>query len=348
VLDDVGHIDDALAVASRIELALSEPFTVRPLPDTHLELHLAASIGVASAEGEDRAHDVVQHAATAMHRAKDRGHDRVAIFDDDLHARATELLHVDRELRMAVERAELTLHYQPEVDLATGEIVGVEALLRWMHPQKGLVAPSDFVDVAEETGLIVRIGRWVLEEAVRQARVWTDRHHLGSWVVAVNLSARQLTASDLVTQVAAVLQRHAWPADQLVLELTESVLVDDAEAALGVLQDLKQLGVKLAIDDFGTGYSSLSYLHRFPVDIVKIDRAFVEPLRADGEGSVVATAVLHMARALGLTAAAEGVEHPGQLAGLREIGCDLAQGYLFSRPLAADEVTELLARPPRW
>jgi EAL domain-containing protein (putative c-di-GMP-specific phosphodiesterase class I) len=257
-------------------------------------------------------------------------------------------LHVDRELRLAVERAELTLHYQPKVDLATGGIIGVEALLRWEHPEKGPVAPSAFIDVAEETGLIVRIGRWVLEEAVRQARVWTDRLALDSWIVAVNLSARQLTASDLVPHVAAVLQRNDWPADRLVLELTESILIDDSEATLGVLQDLKRLGVKLAIDDFGTGYSSLSYLHRFPVDIVKIDRTFVEPLRANGEGSVVATAVLHMARALGLATSAEGVEHPDQLAGLRAIGCDLAQGFLFSQAVPADEITAMLATQPHW
>jgi diguanylate cyclase (GGDEF)-like protein/PAS domain S-box-containing protein len=348
VLDSVADVSDALAVASRIELALSEPFTVQPFVDTQYELHLAASIGVALATGDDRAHEVLQHADAAMHRAKAGGHDRVAIFDDELQARATELLHVDRELRMAVERAELTLHYQPKVDLATGGIIGVEALLRWDHPEKGLVAPSAFIDVAEETGLIVRIGRWVLEEAVRQARVWTDRLALDSWIVAVNLSARQLTAADLVPHVAAVLQRNDWPADRLVLELTESILIDDAEATLGVLQDLKQLGVKLAIDDFGTGYSSLSYLHRFPVDIVKIDRAFVEPLRANGEGSAVATAVLHMARALGLTASAEGVEHADQLAGLRAVGCDFAQGFLFSRAVPADEITALLEDQPRW
>jgi diguanylate cyclase (GGDEF)-like protein/PAS domain S-box-containing protein len=348
VLDAVADVSDALAVARRIELALSEPFTVSPLPDTEYELHLSASMGIALATGDDCAHEVLQHADAAMHGAKVGGHDRVAIFDDELQARATELLHVDRELRMAVERAELTVHYQPKVDLVTGTVVGVEALLRWEHPEKGLVAPSAFIDVAEETGLIVRIGRWVLEEAVRQARVWTERLGLDSWIVAVNLSARQLTAADLVAHVASVLHRNDWPADHLVLELTESILIDDAEATLAVLQDLKQLGVKLAIDDFGTGYSSLSYLHRFPVDIVKIDRAFVEPLRADGEGSPVATAVLHMARALGLAAAAEGVEHPDQLAGLRAIGCDFAQGFLFARPVPADAITALITDQRRW
>ena len=348
IIESVDGVDDALAVANRVELALSEPFTLHPVTDAEYELHLAASIGVALANGRDEALDVLQHADAAMYRAKDRGRDRLEVFDEALQTRATELLRVDRELRQAVERAELSVHYQPKVALGSGEIIGVEALLRWRHPERGLVLPSEFIGVAEDTGLIVRIGQWVLEEAVGQARAWADRTGVDSLVVAVNLSARQLTSPGLVALVADVLARNHWPADRLTLELTESILIDDGDASIGVLEDLKRQGVNLAIDDFGTGYSSLSYLHRFPVDIVKVDRAFVTPLQADGEGSPVATAVIHMARALGLIAAAEGVEDADQLAGLRALGCDWAQGFLFAQPLPPDEIATLLTARPRW
>jgi EAL domain-containing protein (putative c-di-GMP-specific phosphodiesterase class I) len=349
IVDDVSDFEEVRVVASRIDLALREPFVIRrPLDDTGYEHHLSASIGVAFASEGESAHEVLQHADAAMYRAKDLGRDRLEIYDETLQHRATELLRLDRELRTAVERAELTLHYQPKVALADGRVLGVEALLRWKHPDRGVVLPSEFIDVAEDTGLIVRIGTWVLDEAVHQASAWVAQLGLDRFGVAVNLSARQLTAPGLVTAVANVLERHRWPPAQLTLELTESILIDDAEATLRQLEELKRLGVKLAIDDFGTGYSSLSYLHRFPVDIVKVDRAFVSGLRADGEGSAVATAVVHMARALGLIAAAEGVEDERQLAGLRSLGCDWAQGFLFAAALPADEITELLRAAPRW
>jgi diguanylate cyclase (GGDEF)-like protein/PAS domain S-box-containing protein len=349
ILDRVDDLDQVLHVASRIDLALSEPFTIQTaLAGSEYELHLSTSIGVALATNGDSAHEVLQHADAAMYRAKDRGRDRLEVFDEEMKTRATELLRVDRDLRLAVERAELSLHYQPKVDLNTGRIIGAEALLRWSHPERGIVLPSEFIGVAEETGLIVRIGAWVLEEAVRQARAWTDRLDLERLAIAVNISARQLSAPGLVAAVARVLVRYDWPAEQLTLELTESILIDDGGAAIGVLDELKQLGVRLAIDDFGTGYSSLSYLHRFPVDVVKVDRAFVTPLTADGEGSPVATAVMHMARALGLIASAEGVEDEHQLAGLRSLGCDWAQGFLFAEALPADQMAELLASRPHW
>ncbi len=348
VVEAVDGLDDALSLARRIELALSDPFTIRPLAHTEYELHLAASIGVALARDGDGALEVLQHADAAMYQAKDKGRDRLEVFDDALQARATELLRVDRELRQAIERAELSLHYQPKVALGSGQIIGVEALLRWRHPERGLVLPSEFIGVAEETGLIVRIGQWVLEEAVHQARVWADGSTDQSLVVAVNLSARQLSSPGLVDLVSDVLDRNHWPAQHLTLELTESILIDDGDSTIGVLEDLKRLGVNLAIDDFGTGYSSLSYLHRFPVDIVKVDRAFVTPLHSDGEGSPVAAAVVHMARALGLIASAEGVEDADQLAGLRSLGCDWAQGFWFAEALPPDEITALLGSQPTW
>jgi len=271
------------------------------------------------------------------------------VFDDAMRTRATEQLRLDRELRRAVERSELALHYQPQIDLTSGRIVGVEALLRWHHPERGLVMPVDFIPIAEDTGLIVRIGRWVIDEAVLQARTWIDRvPGLEDFSVAVNLSARQISAPDIVSTVARILERHELAPAQLSLELTESILIDDAEATLQVLRELKALGVQLAIDDFGTGFSSLSYLHRFPVDVVKVDRTFVTAIRADGEGSPVASAVVHMARALDLLTTAEGVEEPQQLAGLRALGCDLAQGYLFAKPVPSEDLERMLHNRPHW
>jgi EAL domain-containing protein (putative c-di-GMP-specific phosphodiesterase class I) len=309
----------------------------------------STSVGVALGRGRSiTGHVLLQQADTAMFRAKDRGRDRLEVFDDDMRERATEHLRVDRELRMAVERAQLRLHYQPKIDMASGRIMGAEALLRWAHPERGMVTPSEFIGLAEETGLIVRIGAWVLDEAVRQATAWRQRGLLDTFTVAVNLSPRQLMAPGLVTTVARALERYGWPPEQLILELTESILVDDSDTALGVLRQLKELGVLLAIDDFGTGYSSLGYLHRFPFDIVKVDRQFVTPLGADGEGSAVATAVMHMARALGLQTVAEGVESAEQLAGLRALGCDRAQGFYFAEAVPGPELTKLLLDSPSW
>jgi diguanylate cyclase (GGDEF)-like protein/PAS domain S-box-containing protein len=345
ILEDITDTDDVRFVANRLDLALSEPFGLE-----EGEIFLSASIGVAvSRVGAETSEALLQHADAAMFRAKELGRDRMEIFDHEMRTKAVEQLRIDRDLRMAVERGELALHYQPKIDLATGAIVGAEALLRWNHPTEGLVLPERFLAVAEETGIIVRIGRWVLDEAVLQARAWVERvPDLHDLTISVNLSARQISAPGLVEQVARVLDGSQWPPHQLVLELTESILIDDRDAAFDVLTELKHLGVRLAIDDFGTGFSSLNYLHRFPVDVVKIDRSFVTNLREDGDGSPVATAVMHMAHALGLAAAAEGVEEPQQLAGLRALGCDLAQGFLFAEPRPADEIEELLRAHPSW
>lgn len=345
VLEDIADVEDVRFVSNRLDLALSEPFSIE-----EGEIFLSASVGVAvSYGGQDASDTLLQHADAAMYQAKSLGRDRLEVFDHEMRIRATAQLRLDSELRQAVERSELGLHYQPVIDLVTGRISGVEALLRWHHPDRGLVMPADFIPVAEDTGLIVRIGRWVLEEAVLQARRWMDRlGNLDGFSVAVNLSARQITSSDLIHTVELMLERYDWPPNQLVLELTESILIDDAEATLQVLRELKALGVKLAIDDFGTGFSSLSYLHRFPVDIVKVDRTFVTAIRGDGEGSPVAAAVMHMSRALDLVTSAEGVEESKQLAGLRALGCDMAQGYLFARPLASEQVEELLRSSPAW
>ena len=339
LLEDIDDIEDVRFVAHRLELALSEPFAFE-----EGEIFLSASVGVAVSESGDETSDVLlQRADAAMYRAKELGRNRLEVFDHAMHTRVVERLRVDRDLRAAIERAELALRYQPEIDLVSGRILGAEALLRWLHPDRGEIPPSEFIEIAEDTGLIVRIGRWVLEEAVHQARTWIDRlDDVDDLVVSVNLSPRQLTSPDLVGTVDRILRRYDWPPRDLVLEVTESVLVDDAEAALEILDQLKALGVRLAIDDFGTGFSSLSYLHRFPVDIVKIDRSFVTPLGAEGDGSPIADAVMHMARALGLTTCAEGVENHHQLVGLRRLGCEWGQGFHFAEPLPSEEFASLL------
>jgi diguanylate cyclase (GGDEF)-like protein/PAS domain S-box-containing protein len=375
VLEGVDDAEEVHRLASRLDLALSEPFTVvLDVADTRVadagvvgsvlapgdpaleiggplehQIFLSTSIGVAIGhEGSTSGQQLLQQADTAMFRAKDRGRDRLEVFDDDMRRRAAEHLRVDRELRLAVERAQLRVHYQPKIDLRSGRIVGAEALLRWHHPERGMITPAEFITLAEETGLVVRIGAWVLDEAVRQASTWCRHAGAAAFRVSVNLSPRQLMSPGLVSLVARTLERYHWPAGQLVLELTESLLIDDSDAALAVLRQLKALGVQLAIDDFGTGYSSLGYLHRFPFDIVKVDREFVASLGPDGEGSAVAAAVMHMARALCLETVAEGVESAEQLDGLRALGCDMAQGFYFSEAVPGPQLTELLRRDQRW
>jgi len=339
--------EDVRFVAHRLEVALGEPFALE-----ENEVYVSASIGVAISDDADdleTGDELIQHADAAMFRAKDLGRGRMEIFDHAMRRRASERLRIDRDLRVAIERGEFEVHYQPEIDLRTGAIVGVEALLRWNHPELGLLLPEDFLDVAEDTGVIVGIGAWVLDQALRQAQGWAasapDRPAM---TLAVNLSGRQLSSPGLAPMIESLLGRHAWPADSLVIELDESVLIDDREATLEVLTHLREMGIRIAIDDFGTGFSSLSYLHRFPVDIVKIDQSFVVNLQTDGSGSPVVTAIIHMAHALDIVAAAEGVEEPQQLAGLRELGCDRAQGFWFSSALPASAVGALLLEGPAW
>jgi diguanylate cyclase (GGDEF)-like protein/PAS domain S-box-containing protein len=315
------------------------------LPADTAGIHLTVSVGLAmSTLGRENADTLLQRADTAMFRAKGSGRDRVEVYDERLRTRAVKRLEIDRELRVALERGELELYYQPEIDCRTERVVGAEALLRWEHPTRGLIQPEGFITIAEESGSIVPIGHWVLDEAVRQARTWTDAHpHIDPFTISVNLSARQLINRSLVDTVAFVLTRYDWPPSNLTLELTESILIEDRDATLYVLSRLRLLGVKLAIDDFGTGFASLDYLHRLHVDWIKIDRSFVRMLDAAGNGSPVATAMMHMARAFELEVIAEGVEEPRQLQGLRALGCDVVQGFLFAKPLPADEMEAMLA-----
>ena len=347
ILDGVTDREDVRFVANRLEVALGEPFALE-----ESEVYVSASIGVALSDDLDAtetADELIQHADAALFRAKELGRGRMEVFDHAMRRRAGERLRIDRDLRVAIERGEFEVHYQPEIDLRSGAVVGVEALLRWHHPELGLLLPEDFLDVAEDTGVIVGIGAWVLDQALEQAQRWTTMVPDGSpFTLAVNLSGRQLSSPGLVPLIVNLLDRHHWPATKLVVELDESVLMDDRDATLEVLNHLRRIGVRIAIDDFGTGFSSLSYLHRFPIDIVKVDQSFVVNLEADGSGSPVVTAIVHMAHALDIIAAAEGVEETHQVAALRELGCDRAQGFLFSGALPASEIDPLLLEVQTW
>jgi diguanylate cyclase (GGDEF)-like protein/PAS domain S-box-containing protein len=308
------------------------------------ELTPTASIGIAVAAGED-ADTLLRNADTAMYAAKRQGKGRYAIFEPAMHATVVERLDRAADLSRAVQRHQLRLCYQPEIHLRSGRIVGLEALARWRHPTRGEVLPNEFIPLAEETGLILPIGRWVLREACRQAKAWQERWPARSpLTIAVNLYARQLQHPGIVEEVVAALAAAELDPQSLVLEITETAVMEQLDAAITILTELRQLGVRLALDDFGTGYSSLSYLQRFPVDILKIDRSFVAGVAGSVEESALARAIVTLGQTLGLETVAEGVETAEQLAALRELGCQLGQGYYFARPLGPAAVDALLER----
>ena len=287
---------------------------------------------------------LIRNADAAMYRAKERGRARFELFDDEMRQRSVSWLETESELRRALDRGELRNMYQPIVSPVSGEIVGFEALVRWHHPERGVVSPIDFIPVAEQSGLIVPLGQAVLEQACAEAVRWNaGRAGLEPLTVAVNFSPRQLSHPNAVEAVVETLERTGLPPNLLNVEITESALVDDAASTLGTLNRLKELGIGLALDDFGTGYSSLTYVRRFPIDTLKIDRSFVDGIVGSNEDEAIVTAVLEMGRALGVHVVAEGVETEEQAARLRALGCALAQGYLFSRPVPPEAVAALLA-----
>ncbi|HEX7166423.1 MAG TPA: EAL domain-containing protein, partial [Acidimicrobiales bacterium] len=332
--------DDPCTIASGMLRRLAE------LPDLGGEaMFIGASAGVAINDAHSDAEQLLSDAEAAMYRAKELGRGRVELFDAEARARVIGRLVLQGELRNALHRDEFRLFFQPQVRIATGEIVGFEALLRWDHPERGLLAPAAFIDVAEESGLIEPIGRWVLEDACRQVAEWRQRFAETRLRVSVNLSARQLVDDTLPDVVARVLNDAGIDPTALCLELTESMLMEDAEHAVATLRRLKETGVRLAIDDFGTGYSSLAYLKRFPIDELKVDRSFVAGLGRDPEDFVIVSAVANLATSLGVEMVAEGVENVRHLTELESLGCPLAQGYLWSPPVPAAAVPALLARP---
>jgi diguanylate cyclase (GGDEF)-like protein len=306
------------------------------------EMFVSASMGIALYPTDaDSPKMLIQSADAAMHRAKEQGHNTYEFYDAEMNTRASERLILETNLRKALDRKELVVYYQPQIDLVTGHITGLEALLRWFHPKLGLVLPMRFISLAEETGLIVSIGEWVLRSACEQTRAWQEAG-FRDLSVTVNLSARQLKQPNLVERVRQVLSETGLKAQSLALELTENSIMQDVEAMIEQLTDLKALGIRLSIDDFGTGYSSLSYLKRFPVDILKVDQALTRDIATSQDAVAIVGAVITMAQRLRLKVVAEGVETEAQMACLREQGCHESQGYFFSQPLPAADTEQLL------
>ncbi|MBZ0106804.1 MAG: EAL domain-containing protein [Sulfuricella denitrificans] len=337
LLPDIHRTQEVATVAEKILAALSFPFLVG-----EREVHVSASLGISvyPADGED-AETLLSRADIAMYRAKEEGRNTFCFFTADMDARMRARVELEQDLRLAVERNELALHFQPQVSLVSGAVVGMEALVRWNHPREGMVMPGRFIGVAEDSGLIVPIGNWVLETACRQARAWQDAG-LPPVRMAVNLSARQFRDPSLVPRVARVLVESRLAPELLELEITESTVMHDTEAAIATLKVLKDLGVTLSVDDFGTGYSSLSYLKLFPIDVLKVDRSFVSDATTNPDDAAIVRTIVNMAHSLGLSVIAEGAETVAQVAFLHYVGCNELQGYYFSRPLPQDEAEQLL------
>jgi diguanylate cyclase (GGDEF)-like protein/PAS domain S-box-containing protein len=340
LLEDIKGVANATRVADRIQEALASAIALGGQ-----EVFTSASIGIAvSARNYGRAEELLRDADTAMYRAKAQGRARYEVFDVAMHAEAVAQLRLETELRRAIERHEFRVHYQPILDLDGDQVAGFEALVRWQHPTRGLLTPAEFLSVAEDTGLIVPIGRSVLWQACRQMRAW-QRHNRGAadWMIAVNLCSRQFIQPGLVEEIRAVLRDTRLDPRSLVLEITEGVLMDNADAVTAVLEQLRVLGIRLSLDDFGTGYSSLSALHRFPIDFLKIDRSFVRRIGATGDNGEVVRTIVTLAHNLAKDVIAEGVETPEQLAELRGLACDYVQGFYFGRTVDAAAAEALIA-----
>jgi diguanylate cyclase (GGDEF)-like protein/PAS domain S-box-containing protein len=340
--ESVGGVLEAVSIADRLQRPLREA-----LQAGGAELRLSASIGVALVEADEECdgQELIEAADAAMYRAKERGGARTELFDTAMREDAVRAMAIEQELQQALERDELCLYYQPSVDLRSGRVVGAEALVRWGHPRRGLIMPDRFLAVAEETGLIVPLGEWVMQAACRQLAKWQQRPETADLRLSVNLSARELTHPDVVSTVLGCVREAGIDPCALTIEVTESTAMADGDTGFRALRDLAVEGIRVAIDDFGTGYSSLEQLRRMPVDIVKVDRSFVQGMAADSTDRELVAAVVGMGRALKLCVVAEGIETTEQADALREMGCDIGQGYLFSKPLPDEEMARIVARP---
>lgn len=345
LINNIDELSDAIHMAKRAQDALAEPFQMESQ-----QIYVTASIGVTLPESSaPTPQRILRDAEIAMYRAKAAGRAQYQVFDDDMHQSAVRLLTLETELRRAVENNEFVLYYQPIVSLGIGRIVGFEALVRWSHPERGIVLPGSFIAVAEETGLIVPLGWWVLRKACLQGRQWQYRFPSDPPLfMSVNVSGKMLTQARASEHVVAILKETGLPPSNLRLEVTENVLMEHNEDALAILTELRALGIKLSIDDFGTGYSSLSYLERFRYDSLKIDRSFVARIGQTSESHTIVETILALATSLGIGVIAEGIETADQVNQLRQMHCPHGQGFWFAKPVAAQAATELLASAPNW
>jgi diguanylate cyclase (GGDEF)-like protein len=346
LVEDLNNPADATRVASRVLAGLAVPVALRGK-----DVPVRASIGIAIGSKDVSADDLLRNADVAMYQAKREAKGSYAIFESSMHVAVVDRLNLEGELDRALANEELVVHFQPLVQLETGRLAGVEALVRWNHPTRGLLLPGEFIEVAEETGAIVPIGAWVLEHSCAQAQQWRTQYGDRSFGVSVNLSPRQFQQNDVVDTVRGALERTGLDPGALTLELTEGVIMFDSAENEAALHALKALGVQLAIDDFGTGYSSMSYLQRLPFDILKIDKLFIDGIGGGPAESAFARAIMKLARTLDLETVAEGIEGANQATELRELRCDLGQGYFFARPQPAEAIEALLSSTdgvPGW
>lgn len=339
LLDSIKNVNDAIMVAERIQETLQIPFCLN-----HHEIFTTASIGIALNEASCiQPENLLRNADTALYQAKEQGKARYAVFNAEMYEQAVARLQLETDLRWAIERQELRVYYQPIISLSTGRITGFEALIRWLHPERGLIMPAEFIPVAEETGLITQIGQWVLYEACQQLKQWQRQFpSYSSLSISVNLSSKQLSQISFVAQIDQILQQTELTPQSLKLEITESAIMARPDAAASVLEQLKNRGIQLCVDDFGTGYSSLAYLHRFPIDVLKIDRSFIHQIDEQAEGFAIIRAIVTLAENLGLSVVAEGIETTQQMVQLQDLHCDYGQGYFFSKPLNQQAAETLL------
>lgn len=340
LLEELTNPAQAIEVAERVLVALSRPF----LLEGH-EVFTSASIGIAFPSEESKtAEDLLRDADTAMYRAKSLGKARYEVFSMTMRAQSIALMQIETDLRRAAERDEFLVYYQPIVDLSTLNIVGFETLLRWQHPERGVISPGEFMNVAEETGLILPISWWVMAQACRQMQRWAEVFPRSRGLsISVNLSGRHFQQADLLLNLRSILSETGFPAERLRLEVTEGILIENKEVAIATLEEIRAMGIGLYMDDFGTGYSSLSYLHRFPIDTIKIDRTFISALNSEESSATIVHTILMLAHSLRLKVVAEGIETRQQYRVLQALGCNYGQGYFFARPLSAQQVEQLFA-----
>ncbi len=344
LLENIPNINTATKVAEKIYEALTVPFNIEGY-----EIFTTASIGIAlSSQGYEQPEDILRDADLTMYMAKEQGKARYEVFDSSMHSRALKRLELETDLRKALEREEFLVYYQPITSLSKGTLAGFEALVRWKHPTKGLISPSEFIPVTEETGLIVPLGKWLLQEACQQLRSWHIKYpEHSSLKISVNLSGKQLTEPSLINTIDQTLEVTGLEGKFLKLEITESLLMENLEAITKTLLSLRARKIQLSIDDFGTGYSSLSYLHRFPIDTIKIDRSFINEIKSEGDNSIVKT-IVTLAHMLNMDVIAEGIETTSQMNQLKLLKCEHGQGFFFAKPLSKEDAEKLIASSPEW